>query len=206
MKSAIESVVRLKKPETEALLVAVSCNKCGQRHVLQEPGGSFPDDLHIIELSGGWGDRFPSDLCVLRIIVCSDCLKSWCDSFTIPADYRWTGPGSLGNPYEATHSETHEAFIIERGWARPAGSDLPSEPYSWSYDEGDDFPRPGIYRHFKGNHYEIVEHVKLVGTNEPMVVYRALYGESRVWVRPVWMWDQEIIRDGYRGPRFIPWP
>ena len=35
-----------------------------------------------------------------------------------------------------------------------------------------------------------------------MVVYRALYGERGVWVRPAAMWSEQVDRDGYRGPRF----
>jgi hypothetical protein len=41
-------------------------------------------------------------------------------------------------------------------------------------------------------------------TLEPMVVYRALYGEGGLWVRPAAMWTEEVERDGYRGPRFFP--
>ena len=39
-------------------------------------------------------------------------------------------------------------------------------------------------------------------TLEPMVVYRALYGEKGLWVRPAAMWNQMVERDGYTGPRF----
>lgn len=39
-------------------------------------------------------------------------------------------------------------------------------------------------------------------TLEPMVVYRALYGERGVWVRPAAMWSEPVDRDGYHGPRF----
>ena len=39
-------------------------------------------------------------------------------------------------------------------------------------------------------------------TLEPMVVYRALYGERGVWVRPAAMWSEPVERDGYHGPRF----
>ena len=37
---------------------------------------------------------------------------------------------------------------------------------------------------------------------EPMVVYRALYGEMGLWVRPLSMWTEIVERDNYRGPRF----
>ena len=63
--------------------------------------------------------------------------------------------------------------------------------------------KPGRYRHFKGNEYEVLGMAKHSETLEPMVVYRALYGEGGLWVRPASMWTEEVDRDGYKGPRFI---
>ena len=63
--------------------------------------------------------------------------------------------------------------------------------------------KPGIYRHFKGNLYELVGIAKHSETLEPMVVYRALYGEGGLWVRPAHMWSEQVERDDYKGPRFI---
>ena len=62
--------------------------------------------------------------------------------------------------------------------------------------------KPGIYRHFKGNRYELLGVAKHSETLEPMVVYRALYGEMGLWVRPAAMWSETVNRDGYWGPRF----
>lgn len=62
--------------------------------------------------------------------------------------------------------------------------------------------RPGIYRHFKGNEYELLYIATHSETEEPMVVYRALYGDGGVWVRPLSMWAEHVERDGYSGPRF----
>ena len=63
--------------------------------------------------------------------------------------------------------------------------------------------KPGIYRHFKGNLYELVGIAKHSETLEPMVVYRALYGEGGLWVRPAHMWTELVERDDYNGPRFV---
>jgi hypothetical protein len=63
--------------------------------------------------------------------------------------------------------------------------------------------KPGIYRHFKGNLYELIGIAKHSETLEPMVVYRALYGEGGLWVRPAHMWSEQVERDDYKGPRFI---
>lgn len=62
--------------------------------------------------------------------------------------------------------------------------------------------RPGRYRHFKGGEYEVLGLATHSETLEPMVVYRALYGEKGLWVRPAAMWNQPVERDGYSGPRF----
>lgn len=62
--------------------------------------------------------------------------------------------------------------------------------------------KPGRYRHFKGKEYELIAVATHSETMEPMVVYRALYGEGGLWVRPLAMWNETIDRDGYQGPRF----
>lgn len=62
--------------------------------------------------------------------------------------------------------------------------------------------KPGRYRHFKGNLYEVLGVARHSETMEEMVVYRALYGEHGLWVRPARMWSETIDRDGYHGPRF----
>ncbi len=60
----------------------------------------------------------------------------------------------------------------------------------------------GIYEHFKGKPYEVLAVALHSETREPTVVYRALYGEYGVWVRPADMWVETVDRDGYHGPRF----
>lgn len=60
----------------------------------------------------------------------------------------------------------------------------------------------GKYRHFKGNEYEVLCLAKHSETGEEMVVYRALYGERGVWVRPASMWLEIVERDGKKYPRF----
>ena len=62
--------------------------------------------------------------------------------------------------------------------------------------------RTGRYRHFKGNEYEVLYIATHSETMEPMVVYRALYGEHGVWVRPASMWNEEVTRDGVTCKRF----
>ena len=62
--------------------------------------------------------------------------------------------------------------------------------------------KPGIYRHFKGKRYEVIGTAKHSETLEEMVVYRALYGEGGLWVRPASMWNETVERDGKDFQRF----
>ena len=63
--------------------------------------------------------------------------------------------------------------------------------------------KPGIYQHFKGNLYRVLYVARHSETLEPMVVYQALYGNGGVWVRPAAMWNEQVSRDDYSGPRFF---
>lgn len=52
--------------------------------------------------------------------------------------------------------------------------------------------KPGLYRHYKGKHYEVIGVAKHSETNENMVVYRPLYGERGLWVRPLKMFEETM--------------
>lgn len=60
----------------------------------------------------------------------------------------------------------------------------------------------GKYRHFKGNEYEVLGVGKHSETLEEMVVYRALYGDGGIWIRPASMWNEEVIHNGEKVKRF----
>lgn len=60
----------------------------------------------------------------------------------------------------------------------------------------------GIYRHYKGNLYQVLHTAQHSETEEVLVVYRCLYGEYGVWVRPLEMFTETIERDGKQIPRF----
>lgn len=60
----------------------------------------------------------------------------------------------------------------------------------------------GRYRHFKGGEYEVIGIARHSETREEMVVYRALYGEGGLWVRPASMWEETVTCDGKTSPRF----
>ena len=60
----------------------------------------------------------------------------------------------------------------------------------------------GKYRHFKGNEYEVLHVANHSETGEKMVVYRALYGDGEVWVRPASMWNETVEKNGTLHKRF----
>lgn len=61
---------------------------------------------------------------------------------------------------------------------------------------------PGRYRHYKGGEYEVLFEARHSETGELMVVYRALYGERGLWVRPRAMFAETVSIDGAQAPRF----
>lgn len=63
--------------------------------------------------------------------------------------------------------------------------------------------KKGIYRHFKGNMYEVLGTALHSETVEEMVIYKALYGEGKTWVRPSSMWNEEVEFDGKKVKRFM---
>ena len=66
------------------------------------------------------------------------------------------------------------------------------------------FAPTGRYRHYKGNDYEVIGVVRHSETLEPMVLYRPLYNDSGLWVRPYAMFFEEVEVNGRRQPRFAP--
>lgn len=63
-------------------------------------------------------------------------------------------------------------------------------------------PRPGRYRHYKGKEYEVIGIARHSETEESLVVYRTLYGDQSLWVRPLGMFMEDVLVDGRNVPRF----
>ncbi len=62
--------------------------------------------------------------------------------------------------------------------------------------------QPGLYRHYKGLDYRVFGVARHSESEEPLVVYQALYGEFGLWVRPLEMFLESVEVDGERVPRF----
>ena len=71
-----------------------------------------------------------------------------------------------------------------------------------TYDEAVAAIPSGRYRHFKGKKYEVIGIARHSETEEPMVVFRALYGDYGIWVRPASMWNETVERGGQTYRRF----
>jgi HTH-type transcriptional regulator/antitoxin HipB len=84
--------------------------------------------------------------------------------------------------------------VQQPGGEAPASNDLAPLPLTAA----------GRYRHYKGGEYEVLDVVRHSETLEPMVLYRALYGERGLWVRPHAMFFESVEVDGVRRPRFAP--
>lgn len=61
---------------------------------------------------------------------------------------------------------------------------------------------PGIYRHYKGNEYQVYEIATHSESEEALVIYRPLYGEKALWARPLAMWSEKVEWQGETLPRF----
>lgn len=64
------------------------------------------------------------------------------------------------------------------------------------------FIEPGLYQHYKGPFYQVIEVAQHSETEEPLVIYRALYGDKGLWARPLSMFAETIEIDGVTKPRF----
>jgi len=62
--------------------------------------------------------------------------------------------------------------------------------------------KAGLYRHYKGAQYQVIDTVCHSETEEKLVLYRALYGEKGLWVRPLVMFTETVLIDGKQVPRF----
>ncbi|MBL1244564.1 MAG: DUF1653 domain-containing protein [Sulfurimonas sp.] len=62
--------------------------------------------------------------------------------------------------------------------------------------------KTGIYEHYKGNLYNVIDTVTHSETEETLVLYRTMYGEKSLWVRPFLMFNETVEVDGVEVPRF----
>ena len=179
-----------------------NCNVCGKEGDCDGHPKYRPTGFHLIEMQGGYADDFPQDSDTLQIVVCEDCLKKWVGTFHDPDVIQ---SGWMYNVLKVRHSETGKWMQALPGhWLWPEGQEVPEDVLAFDCD-GEDWPFPEdkvIWQHFKGEHYTTVGSAFTHPDETPMVIYRALYGDSELWARPAAMWADHIERGDYSGPRF----
>ena len=89
---------------------------------------------------------------------------------------------------------------LEQLLAETEPLDPPAPPIS--YEAAASSITPGRWRHFKGKPYEVLGVARHSETEAPLVVYRPLYGEGGLWVRPAEMWNERVERGGESFVRF----
>ena len=200
----LKAVFRMKKIEAEPVPTGIQCNACGRESSATEgPGEDWMWDFHHISLSGGYGDDYPWDLSTLEFVTCGTCLKKWTDTFVVPPEI--ASYGEQPKPLPCTHSETQEAWLLDTRWAYPANVEFKAPEEHPEYPT--ELPASGdIYEHYKGGRYQVYGVFWLWPSAELGIAYRALYGESKLWIRPLSMWNEMVFPDGHgRGaevPRF----
>ena len=111
-------------------------------------------------------------------------------------------PGNSFTGVAEVFSDGHGEECLRIGDMALSASEIQSIKPLPTFEEAVAAIPRGRYRHFKGNEYEVLCIARHSETTEPMVVYRALYGDGGVWVRPADMWNEEVIRDGVVYQRF----
>ena len=177
-----------------AQVTQVRCDRCGRTN--EGDAMSLQRDMHHIQVVGGYGDEFPLDGTSIVFDVCSTCLLAWTAGFSNPVKQVFVGT----SPETAYEQDVHTAVHTEDGIRMDVSlwNDVAWPEGTWSDDvdfpdDDLDFPAPGVYLHHKGRYYEVLRGVHDGRPpHEPLVLYRALYEGSLVFVRPLRMWAEEV--------------
>lgn len=116
--------------------------------------------------------------------------------------YEFTGIADTFPSGYGLHEFSREEEGIQIGEYTIFEGDIQSIEFLPAYEEAIRSIPPGRYRHFKGNEYEVIAIAQHSETEEPMVVYKALYGDSGIWCRPAGMWYETVERGGKTYRRF----
>ena len=116
--------------------------------------------------------------------------------------YEFTGIADTFPPEYGLHEYNREEEGIQIGDYMIFAGDIRSIEFLPTFEEVVRTIPPGRYRHFKGNDYEVIAIARHSETEEPMVVYKALYGDGGIWCRPACMWNETVERNGKTYRRF----
>ena len=116
--------------------------------------------------------------------------------------YVFTGVAESFPPGYGLHEFNREEESLKIGDYQIFESDIAAVEILPTWEEASRDIPPGRYRHFKGGEYEVLYVARHSETEEAMVVYRPLYGERGIWVRPASMWNETVTRGGQTFRRF----
>jgi len=182
----------------------VSCNVCGKEADLEASRPGWPNGFHVIDLSGGYGDDFPGDLQRVTFVVCCGCLEVWVKTFKDPDVFVDTGMDDHP-PLRVTHTETDRELFLVEGWLVVPYPEFEIPPEAYDMETEGDEPAPNsVWQHYKGGKYLFHKVVFEWPSQEPLVLYQPLYGDSPHYVRPLSQWlsdtDEGVPRFRYVGP------
>lgn len=149
------------------------------------------DDLkQAVEMTGASGEWLDKGNGYLQFRANDGAVLNW-----------WQNSGTLNLQGPQTPRQEFEMILdlaIDRlASLRGPAQDAPEPP-----QESSTTVRPGRYRHYKGKEYQVIGLARHSETMEELVVYRALYGEQGLWVRPKAMFSEMVSVDGEKRPRF----
>lgn len=187
-----KKVARLKVSVVE-VSSSVQCNKCGRETALPEdpqPGHFIEaaQEYHSFSASGGYSSKYPEDLTTIKWVMCADCLRSLVETFLVqPEESGYMAPFK---GITAKHTDTGEMLSVQYGLAYTQGQLADGVTRDLDQDLLDTFTWPalGVFQHYKGGLYTTVGACLTADTQEPLVVYQALYGASESYVRPLAQW------------------
>lgn len=174
---------------------------CMKREVLEETG-YVVDEFRYAGVVTFLSDSWPQEMMHLFVcskfhgseLPCSEGELSWFDKEEVKALPMWEGDRIFLQllideiPFFSLKLRYVGETLVE--------TFLNGKPYRQG-----EFPK-GVYRHFKGGLYKILNEALDSETGEPCVVYQGLYGEKKIWVRPKKMFFENVEREGKIFPRF----
>ena len=180
----------------ESVIHSTTCNKCGRTEIVGDSSLEY-QDLHTFVASGGYGSSFPPDTTTIRFELCGKCLKKLVSEFFHPPERL----GMFEEPVvKATYTETQEEVSYAYGTVERLDSKFKHHAPD---EKPENAPQGGVWKHYKGGLYEVLEVVWDPLPGDWFVAYRSLNGEEKTWLRPLSMWGERVAEGPY-GLRFTP--
>jgi len=156
----------------------MECDKCGKAEEVPEVPGFLPG-FHVIQLSGGFGSRFPADLCTLEIVICEECLEAWVDTFKnkkvimADSDFGFGDERYTDEPECVLDTESSLMYWLSMGCLVPKDADLQTLDYP-EVKSVAGFPIRGYWGSKNGQERWILDYVAVYEREGMFILYRDL--------------------------------